>query len=67
MNTGPLRSYLEARSAFDRGDKQIAANLLAASMGAEIPTNFMLENLEPLLKANEVSLILILKESKNDG
>lgn len=66
MNTAPLRNYLEAREALSRGNRTGAADLLASSFGVKVPTDFMIENLEALLEANDVSLTLILKESTNN-
>lgn len=67
MNTGPLRSYIQARDAFKEGKAAEAAQLLAQSFGADKPTAIMIDGLGPLLDPNEVSLTLILKESKNNG
>ncbi len=64
VDTEPLRKYIESRDALAAGDKKKALSLLAESMGAKEPTEYMESELENLVKPNIVTLTLILHESK---
>lgn len=66
VNTKFLKKYIESRDALKAGNPETAAQLLAESVGAKVPTPYMKETLEELAEPNEPILTLILHESKGE-
>jgi len=66
VNIEPLRKYLEGVDAYKSGDKDLALQLLASSIGASEPTDIMRDSLDNLISPNDATLTLILHECKGD-
>lgn len=64
--TEPIKKYIAAINAFQKGDKKTAADLLAKSLGDTKPNHALENNLDQLLSsdspANEVTLIILASE-----
>lgn len=66
VNTEPLKQYIESRDAFKAGENKKALKLLADSVGAPGPTEFMKDNLDKLTEPNDAVLTLIIHQSKEE-
>ena len=62
----PLKDYIKAIEANKAGDREKALALLASSVGADEPTEFMKSALEKMLDSNDAVLTVILGEIEND-
>jgi len=58
----PLKNYIKAIEANKAGDRAKALELLASSVGAEQPTEFMKSSLDKMLDSNDAVLTVILGE-----
>ncbi len=66
VNTEPLKNFLKGREAYQSGSKEKALQLLAKSVGATEPTEYMKDNLDQLTEPNDAVLTLIIDESKKE-
>jgi hypothetical protein len=65
-NPEAIKKYIQAREAFDKGDKKAAADLLANSLGAPASNPVLENSLDQLLendsRANDVVLKILSTE-----
>jgi len=64
VNTLPLKKYIESRDALTAGDEERALSLLAESLGAKEPTDYMRAAIKTITEPNMAILAIILHESK---
>ncbi len=63
----PLKRYLDARSALDKGLRELAAMRLAGALGYVKPTEYMRQNIDKLLDGEVVSTVLLTHNLKKQA
>jgi hypothetical protein len=67
----PIKLYIEAKEAYDRGDREAAVQLLAQSLGADEPSDVLRNSIGKLLSrdtlANDAILQIISTEVAKSG
>jgi len=62
----PLKDYIKAIEANNKGDKEEALSLLTQSIGEEIPNDYIKSSLDKLLMSNDAVLTVILGRIENE-